>query len=215
MLALQLIHLVFLLLILLHNDNLCLHAFTIRKKKGGCLRQIVYDDKGFVFLLAWGLPGSTHDDDSVRAVSCALEVRDLLLLQGKPTFPYDISPVDATVNHKYQHMDNDNENDCSDGKNYSDSATDNGSGSASCVGTASISTCANRNIRNPSLHIRSPSPGAGLDPSLHIRSPSPGAGLDPSLHTDLRNAHPSVNCRIGISRGRAYCGIIGVPTVRC
>ena len=47
-------------------------------KYEGSLRQYVVDDKGCVIIAAFGLPGSTHEDNSVRAIETAVRVRHLL-----------------------------------------------------------------------------------------------------------------------------------------
>ena len=42
---------------------------------GGTVNQLVVDDKGTVFVCGWGLAYNTHDDDAVRAVRAALDIR--------------------------------------------------------------------------------------------------------------------------------------------
>jgi class 3 adenylate cyclase len=42
----------------------------------GSLRQFVVDDKGCVIIAAFGLPGSSHEDNSVRAIEVATVIRD-------------------------------------------------------------------------------------------------------------------------------------------
>jgi class 3 adenylate cyclase len=48
------------------------------KKYEGSLRQYVVDDKGCVIIAAFGLPGSAHEDNSVRAIETAVRIRHLL-----------------------------------------------------------------------------------------------------------------------------------------
>lgn len=45
---------------------------------GGSLRQFVIDDKGFIAIAAFGLSGSSHEDNSIRAVETALRIRHIL-----------------------------------------------------------------------------------------------------------------------------------------
>lgn len=45
----------------------------------GSLRQFVVDDKGCVIIAAFGLPGSSHEDNPVRAIETATSIRDDLL----------------------------------------------------------------------------------------------------------------------------------------
>lgn len=47
---------------------------------GGSLRQYVVDDKGTVVIVAFGLPGSSHEDNCTRAVETAIAIR--MQLQG-------------------------------------------------------------------------------------------------------------------------------------
>jgi class 3 adenylate cyclase len=49
---------------------------------GGSINQLVVDDKGTVVVCGWGLAHHAHDDDQVRAVRTALEVRDGLQQAG-------------------------------------------------------------------------------------------------------------------------------------
>ena len=49
---------------------------------GGSVNEFIQDDKGVVFVAAWGLPGRSHEDDSVRAVRAALEARRVLEERG-------------------------------------------------------------------------------------------------------------------------------------
>jgi class 3 adenylate cyclase len=48
----------------------CLDRFS------GSLRQYVVDDKGCVIIAAFGLPGSSHEDNCVRAIEAATLIRD-------------------------------------------------------------------------------------------------------------------------------------------
>eukprot|EP01041_Mallomonas_annulata_P007424 gene7424-15167_t len=50
----------------------CLERF------GGSLRQYTVDDKGCVLIGAFGLPGSSHEDNSRRAVEAAMSIREAL-----------------------------------------------------------------------------------------------------------------------------------------
>ncbi len=49
---------------------------------GGSLNQLVVDDKGTVFVSGWGLPFHTHDDDAVRAMRAALDIKRRLRALG-------------------------------------------------------------------------------------------------------------------------------------
>ena len=51
--------------------------------KGGSLRQIVSDDKGFVSVISFGLSGSTYDDDCMRAAELAFLLRASIRLVSK------------------------------------------------------------------------------------------------------------------------------------
>ena len=48
----------------------------------GTLHQVIVDDSGVVFLLAFGLPGHTHEDDARRAVQAALSGHSALAARG-------------------------------------------------------------------------------------------------------------------------------------
>ena len=52
---------------------------------GGELRQLIQDDKGIVCILCWGLPGSTHEDDALRALRCCLGCQSDILAQSVGT----------------------------------------------------------------------------------------------------------------------------------
>jgi class 3 adenylate cyclase len=45
----------------------------------GSLRQYLVDDKGCVIIAAFGLPGSAHEDNCVRAIESSTAIRDMLL----------------------------------------------------------------------------------------------------------------------------------------
>ena len=49
---------------------------------GGSLRQYTVDDKGWVLIGAFGLPGSSHEDNSRRAVEAAVSIRQGLEAAG-------------------------------------------------------------------------------------------------------------------------------------
>lgn len=49
---------------------------------GGSLRQYVIDDKGCLAIAAFGLAGSSHEDNSIRAIETALRVRHILNHEG-------------------------------------------------------------------------------------------------------------------------------------
>lgn len=49
---------------------------------GGHVYQLVHDDKGIVFLLAFGLPGQSRGEDALAALLCALRVADHAHLRG-------------------------------------------------------------------------------------------------------------------------------------
>jgi class 3 adenylate cyclase len=49
---------------------------------GGSLRQYVIDDKGCLAIAAFGLSGSSHEDNSIRAIETALRIRHLLNHEG-------------------------------------------------------------------------------------------------------------------------------------
>jgi len=51
-------------------------------RHGGSANQVVVDDKGVVMVAAFGLPPLSHEDDAVRAVQAALEVRAALRERG-------------------------------------------------------------------------------------------------------------------------------------
>jgi class 3 adenylate cyclase len=51
-------------------------------RSGGTVNQILFDDKGTTLLAAWGVPGHTHEDDPVRAVTAALAIRDAFTEAG-------------------------------------------------------------------------------------------------------------------------------------
>jgi class 3 adenylate cyclase/tetratricopeptide (TPR) repeat protein len=51
-------------------------------REGGHLYQLVHDDKGIVYLLAFGLPGQSRGEDAVAALRCALQVADRAQLRG-------------------------------------------------------------------------------------------------------------------------------------
>lgn len=42
-------------------------------RRGGGINQFLLDDKGLTLVAAWGLPGTTHEDDARRALGTALE----------------------------------------------------------------------------------------------------------------------------------------------
>ena len=52
------------------------------KRFGGSLRQYTVDDKGCVLIGAFGLPGSSHEDNSRRAVEAAVSIRQGLEAAG-------------------------------------------------------------------------------------------------------------------------------------
>ena len=52
------------------------------EQTGGTLLQIVVDEHGPVLLTAWGLPGSTHEDDASRAVGSAMRLSQELIGRG-------------------------------------------------------------------------------------------------------------------------------------
>jgi class 3 adenylate cyclase len=54
-------------------------ALQCLKRYTGSLRQFVVDDKGCVLIAAFGLPGSSHEDNAVRAIETASSLRDSLL----------------------------------------------------------------------------------------------------------------------------------------
>jgi hypothetical protein len=56
-------------------QNVVSAIFQSTDVKGGSVRQVVLDDKGFVFILAFGLSGSSYSDSSIRAVDLAFLVR--------------------------------------------------------------------------------------------------------------------------------------------
>jgi class 3 adenylate cyclase/tetratricopeptide (TPR) repeat protein len=55
---------------------------TVTEKFGGNLNQAVADDKGLTMIVAFGVVSHAHEDDAVRAVRSALELRDELLAIG-------------------------------------------------------------------------------------------------------------------------------------
>ena len=56
-----------------------LQVLDVMKRLQGTVRQFVVDDKGCVIICAFGLPGFSSFNDSIRAVSAALGIRNSLL----------------------------------------------------------------------------------------------------------------------------------------
>ncbi|GBG71085.1 hypothetical protein CBR_g8385 [Chara braunii] len=50
----------------------CLEAFE------GCLIQFRMDEKGYLMIAAFGLPGNTHEDDTMRGIQAAMMIKDSL-----------------------------------------------------------------------------------------------------------------------------------------
>lgn len=61
-------------------SRVVVHASAI---KGGSLRQIVFDDKGFVIIVVFGLSGSSYNDDCKRAVELSFLVRSAVRGLGR------------------------------------------------------------------------------------------------------------------------------------
>eukprot|EP01041_Mallomonas_annulata_P002681 gene2681-5277_t len=60
----------------LHKPQQAMSAIlSTLKRYQGSLRQYVVDDKGCVMIAAFGLPDSSHEDNCIRAVEVAIEVR--------------------------------------------------------------------------------------------------------------------------------------------
>ena len=55
----------------------CVAVLTCLQRFGGSLRQYVVDDKGCVIIAAFGLPGSSHEDNCSRAVETAVFIRNM------------------------------------------------------------------------------------------------------------------------------------------
>jgi tetratricopeptide (TPR) repeat protein len=51
-------------------------------REGGHLHQLVHDDKGIVYLIAFGLPGQSRGEDAVAALRCALQISEHAHLRG-------------------------------------------------------------------------------------------------------------------------------------
>jgi len=49
----------------------------------GSLNKLVMDDKGSTLICVWGLSPLSHDDDAIRAVLCALNMRKQLMKEVK------------------------------------------------------------------------------------------------------------------------------------
>ena len=47
----------------------------------GSLNKLLMDDKGSTLICVWGLSPLAHDDDAIRAVLCALQLRKDLAVQ--------------------------------------------------------------------------------------------------------------------------------------
>lgn len=57
----------------------CIQA--VLQRYGGSLNQLLVDDKGWVTVAAWGVPGASFEDDAHRAVAAALALREGLAAQ--------------------------------------------------------------------------------------------------------------------------------------
>ena len=51
---------------------------TLIAHHSGSVRQFLVEDKGSTLIAAWGLPGSTHEDDALRAVMVAMNIAKAL-----------------------------------------------------------------------------------------------------------------------------------------
>lgn len=54
-------------------------ALSALTRYGGSLRQFTVDDKGCVLIIAFGLPGATHEDNAMRALETSIAIRRLLM----------------------------------------------------------------------------------------------------------------------------------------
>ena len=57
-------------------------VFKLLKMTGGDINKALVDDKGFVILGAFGLPFYSHEDDQLRAISCAVKIAQVIREMG-------------------------------------------------------------------------------------------------------------------------------------